>query len=91
MGYSMRVARGSQPPPSSSQLQSLGLKLVLCEGIIALKILKFSDAWWRNQKPSERFSFWPFFAEKRRCYWPKIRKYMYIMMDILRFFNKALI
>ena len=55
----MRVA-------SSSQVQNLGLKLVLCEGIIALKTLKFSCALRRNQKPYENFIFWPFFAEKRR-------------------------
>ena len=47
---SMGVARGglgSQTPPplsSVSQVENLGLKLMLCEGIIALKTKTFSGA-----------------------------------------------
>ena len=46
---SMQVARGGGRgglnPPSSSQVQNLRLKLVLYEGIIALRTLKFSCAY----------------------------------------------
>ena len=55
---------GLDPLPSSSQVQNLGLKLVLCEGIIALKTLKLSYALRRNQKLYEILGFLPFFAEK---------------------------
>ena len=74
----MRVARGGQgsrPPSSSSKVQNLGLKLVFCEGIIALKTVKFSRAYRCNQKPSENYIFWPYVVENVDFYMPVARPF----------------
>ena len=62
----MRVA-------SLSQVQNLGLKLVLCEGIIALKTLIFSCTWRRIQKLYENLFFCRF-SQKNVEFWSVLAK-----------------